>query len=117
MLFRSSAISTVHFHQPSDCRSPSPFVVHALTRMWTDPNIGSRKRKSARRHGNGIADPCERQTVLPEALEDMNMIITIVGVIVAAVAIKVDQMTRYQYKGFPLVALGGVLTVILSLVF
>ncbi|MBK9161564.1 MAG: hypothetical protein IPM27_08365 [Nitrosomonadales bacterium] len=45
------------------------------------------------------------------------MIITIVGVIVAAVAIKVDQMTRYQYKGFPLIALGGVLTVILSLVF
>ena len=40
---------------------------------------------------------------------------TIIGIIITALAIEADKITRYQHRGLPLVALGGVLTVALSL--
>ncbi len=44
------------------------------------------------------------------------MTTTIIGVIITAIAIEVDRMTQYRHYGLPLVVLGGVLTVIISLV-
>lgn len=44
------------------------------------------------------------------------MTTTIIGIIITALAIESDKITQYQYHGFPLVALVGVLTVIISLV-
>jgi hypothetical protein len=44
------------------------------------------------------------------------MSITIIGIIITAVAIKLDQFTHYQYNGLVLVALAGTMTVIASLV-
>lgn len=43
------------------------------------------------------------------------MTTTIIGIIITALAIKVDQLTQYRHYGLPLVAIGGVLTVIISL--
>jgi len=44
------------------------------------------------------------------------MTITIIGIIITALAIEVDKVTQYQHYGFSLVALVGVLTVVISLV-
>jgi hypothetical protein len=41
---------------------------------------------------------------------------TIIGIIVTAIAIEADKITQYRHRGLPLVALGGVLTVVFSLV-
>jgi len=49
-------------------------------------------------------------------LEDLQMITTIVGIIITALAIEADKITRYRHNGFPLVALAGVVTVVISLV-
>jgi len=49
-------------------------------------------------------------------LEELKMTTTIIGIIITAIAIKVDQFTHYQHRGFPVVAFAGVLTVIASLV-
>ena len=43
------------------------------------------------------------------------MTITVIGIIITALAIKADRITHYQHSGFPLIALAGVLTVIISL--
>jgi len=43
------------------------------------------------------------------------MTTTIIGIIITALAIEVDKLTQYRHYGLPLVALGGVLTVIISL--
>ena len=44
------------------------------------------------------------------------MTTTIIGIIITALAIKADKVTQFKHYGFPLVALVGVLTVIISLV-
>ena len=44
------------------------------------------------------------------------MTITIIGIIITALAIKIDKLTLYKYYGFPLLALAGSMTVIASLV-
>jgi len=49
-------------------------------------------------------------------LEELKMTTTIIGIIITALAIEVDKITQYRHYGFPLVALVGVLTVIISLV-
>lgn len=43
------------------------------------------------------------------------MTITIIGVIITALAIEADRLTQYRHNGLPLAALGGVLTVAISL--
>ena len=44
------------------------------------------------------------------------MTTTIIGIIVTTLAIEVDKITQFKHYGFPLIALVGVLTVIISLV-
>lgn len=44
------------------------------------------------------------------------MITTIIGAVITALAIEADKVTQYKHPGFPVVALAGVLTVIVSLV-
>ncbi|MBI1887083.1 MAG: hypothetical protein HYS19_01720 [Nitrosomonadales bacterium] len=44
------------------------------------------------------------------------MITTIIGIIITALAIEADKITQYKHDSFPLVALGGVLAVVFSLV-
>jgi len=39
-----------------------------------------------------------------------------IGVIITALAIKIDQFTQYKYYGLPLIALAGTMTVIASLI-
>lgn len=43
------------------------------------------------------------------------MATTIIGIIITALAIEIDKLTQYRHYSLPLVALGGVLTVALSL--
>ncbi len=44
------------------------------------------------------------------------MTITFIGIIIAAIAIEVDRLTRFEHGSLPLVALVGVGTVVVSLV-
>jgi hypothetical protein len=40
----------------------------------------------------------------------------LIGIIITALAIEFDKLTRFQHFGLPLIALAGVLIVILSLI-
>ena len=44
------------------------------------------------------------------------MTTTFIGIIIAAIAIEVDRLTQFKYSSFPLLALAGVMTVVVSLV-
>lgn len=60
----------------------------------------------------------DQEAILPlvkVTLEDSQMTTTIIGVIITALAIEVDRLTQYKHYFLPLVALGGVLTVVFSL--
>lgn len=44
------------------------------------------------------------------------MTTTLIGIIITALAIEFDKLTRFQHFGLPLIALAGVLMTVLSLV-
>ncbi len=56
--------------------------------------------------------PIDNKTIL----ERLQMTTTFIGIIITALAIEVDKVTQYKHYGFPLIALVGVLTVIVSIV-
>lgn len=43
------------------------------------------------------------------------MTTTIIGIIITALAIEVDKITQFRHHSFPLVALAGMVTVVISL--
>lgn len=43
------------------------------------------------------------------------MTTTFIGIIITAIAIKIDQLTNYKHYVLPLVALAGLLTIVVSL--
>jgi len=44
------------------------------------------------------------------------MTTTFIGILITALAIEIDKLTRFQYRGLPLLALAGVVTILFSLV-
>ena len=48
-------------------------------------------------------------------LEDTQMTTTFIGIMITAIAIKIDQLTNYRHYVLPLVALAGLLTIVVSL--
>jgi len=44
------------------------------------------------------------------------MTTTFIGILITALAIEIDKLTRFQHRGWPLIALAGVITIIFSLV-
>jgi len=56
--------------------------------------------------------PIDNKTIL----EGLQMTTTIIGIIITALAIEVDKITQYKHYAFPLIALLGVLTIVISLV-
>jgi hypothetical protein len=53
--------------------------------------------------------------VQKQLLEASKMTTTIIGALITALAIEIDKLTQYRHFILPLVALGGIATVIFSL--
>lgn len=89
-----------------------PFVSQALTFASPNFNIATQQQTEVSVN-QGLK--VNKGEVVKVTLEDLQMTTTIIGIIITALAIEVDKLTQYRHSGFPLVAMGGVLTVVLSL--
>jgi hypothetical protein len=48
-------------------------------------------------------------------LEELQMTTTFIGIFITAIAIEIDQLTRFKHNALPVIALIGVITIVISL--